>query len=67
MDTKAKALKFLYDWTNRGQIAHIRKGMVEELEQFATEILSEAESLRAAARMKAQSEGEDPVSVKAEE
>lgn len=42
-NSKTKVLSFLYKWVNDGKIAHIRKGMVEELEQFLTQQLSQAQ------------------------
>lgn len=33
-DLKARVLEFLYKWTTDGKLAHLRRGMVEEMEGF---------------------------------
>jgi len=51
MDLKSKILTFLYEQVSLGKIPQIRKGMVEDFEQFVTSILSEREISRSTKRM----------------
>lgn len=46
-----KVLRFLHKWINEGKVANVRKGMVEDLQNFVTSILADQEASRAAARM----------------
>ena len=39
----ARVLDFLYQWVKKGNIAHIRKNMVEELEAFINAQLAQAQ------------------------
>lgn len=48
---KARVLAFLYTWTEENKIPNIRKGMVEDLEQFITTLQSETEIQKSAERM----------------
>lgn len=50
-NTKPRVLDFLYKWVNENKIPQIKKGMVEDLEQFLAEIQSQEESEKAAQRL----------------
>ena len=48
---KERILLLLHKWLSENKIAHIRKGMVEDMEQFVNKELSDLEIKRAADRM----------------
>lgn len=51
MDLRTKSLQFLLEWVNKNHIPSIRKGMVEDLEKFVTDIAAQVEVQGAATRM----------------
>jgi hypothetical protein len=51
MDLRTKSLNFLLEWINKNHIPSIRKGMVEDLERFVTDIASQVEIQGAVNRM----------------
>lgn len=53
-DLRRKSLEFLHTWVNKNNIAGIRKGMVEELEQFVLSIAAQTEVTNAVAKMQHQ-------------
>lgn len=54
MDQKTRCMQFLYKWVTKGHLSNLRKGMVEELEAFLADELSQAELRRSANLMDAQ-------------
>ena len=56
MNLKGKILDFLYKQAEDNKIPYIKKGMVEDLEQFVTGILADVDAQKSADRMKAASE-----------
>lgn len=67
MDLRTKSLQFLLEWINKNHIPSIRKGMVEDLERFVTDIAAQTEIKGAASRMMANPLKEQLEAVKAEE
>ena len=53
-DLKPKILNFLHGWVNKNHVTGIRKGMVEDLEQFVLDIAAQAEITNAVAKMQHQ-------------
>lgn len=51
MDLRTKSLQFLLEWVNKNHIPSIRKGMVEDLEKFVTDIAAQTEMQGAVNRM----------------
>ena len=51
---KQRILTFLHDQLEANKIPHIRKGMVEDFEQFVQALLAEQQTIRAADKMIAQ-------------
>lgn len=51
MSLNEKSLKFLHQWVNKNFLPSIRKGMVEELEQFVVDQVSNSEIQQAVNRM----------------
>ena len=51
LDLARKCLDFLYEQVQANKIPQIKKGMVEDLEHFATSLLDEIESRKVADRM----------------
>lgn len=51
MDLRTKSLQFLLEWINKNHIPSIRKGMVEDLEKFVTDVAANAEMQGAVNRM----------------
>lgn len=63
MDLKGRILEFLYEQVQANQIPHIRKGLVESLEQFVIAELAAAESARLSEKMRRQAQTlEEPTS-----
>ena len=58
MDQKTRCMQFLYQWVSKGHMAHIRKNMVEELQAFVNEEISNDQAQRTAARIKAEQDRE---------
>jgi hypothetical protein len=50
-DIKLKVLEFLHTQVNKGSIPHIRKGMVEDLEKFISDLSNEKQIQSMADRM----------------
>lgn len=55
-DLKNKALDFLYSQVSQGKIPQIKKGMVEDLEKFVTDIVTELQISKTIARMEQKKE-----------
>ncbi len=51
---KQRVLAFLHDQLEANKIPHIRKGMVEDFEQFVQALLAEQQTSRAVDKMMAQ-------------
>ncbi len=51
---RSKVRDFLHKWLNDNKIPHIRKGMVEEMEQFVNSELSDAQIRQITEKMAAQ-------------
>lgn len=66
MDLRTKSLNFLLEWINKNHIPSIRKGMVEDLERFVTDIAAQTEMQGAVNRMVGSPLKEQLESVKAE-
>lgn len=66
MDLRTKSLQFLLDWVNKNHIPSIRKGMVEDLEKFVTDVAAQTEMQGAVNRMVSSPLKEQLESVKAE-
>ena len=51
MELKTKILEFLYEQVGKNALPHIRKGTVEDFEEFILKILAEQEESKVANRM----------------